>query len=156
MKTIAFLIISYFGCINAARLGQKGNMRGVVLDYSSVSPREAAIMKYIMDVLQVISVEFLNISSNKKWNINLFQSKVHVSSIFGLSLSHDRYRYLSLSSTSMNRRINYNTNHYWCVDQETDETNTPKINVPTNTKTNGILIRRYIIMTYKFSYWGLL
>ena len=48
MKILLFLLISAIGCINGARLGYKGNMRGIIVDVSSMSPREAAMIRKII------------------------------------------------------------------------------------------------------------
>ena len=47
MKISAVLFI-FFGFIDAARLGLKGNMRGMTVDFSSMSPKEAAYIRSLI------------------------------------------------------------------------------------------------------------
>ena len=42
------LLVGFFGFTDCSRLGHKGNMRGVTVDFSSMPPRQAAIIKHLI------------------------------------------------------------------------------------------------------------
>ena len=47
MKIYVFLV-GFICFIDGARLGHKGNMRGMTVDFSSMSPQEAAIIRRLI------------------------------------------------------------------------------------------------------------
>ena len=47
--SLLFAVFSVFSnAVMSARLGGKGNMRGVVTRYSGLSPREAALLRFML------------------------------------------------------------------------------------------------------------
>ena len=42
------IIVIFIGCIEGKRLQQKGNMRGMTVDFSSFSPRQAAMIRRLI------------------------------------------------------------------------------------------------------------
>ena len=49
---LAFILTIFVAVSNAARLGGKGNMRGVATKFSSLSPRQIILMKKLIQQRQ--------------------------------------------------------------------------------------------------------
>ena len=42
------IIVMFIGCIEGKRLQPKGNMRGITVDFSSLSPRQAEMIRRLI------------------------------------------------------------------------------------------------------------